>query len=345
MPTFYGRDFWRFAAISSLSMMDDSVGKSNAKNASSLSQRVFLLLRSLSIHLHYSIWASHPMNRIACLLAAGLVFMSFPNGEVYLSAQDSTGAQRDAGAAQSNLRKLLRTFRSEFVAISPGKGKFPGAFEMGRNQGPMPEQPQHNVRMAESFSIAKYETTQNLWQAVMGSNPSRWKGPRNSVEELSFEEAQQFCDKVTLMMRDAKLITESQSIRLPTEAEWEYCARAGTTTTYSHGNGVAELDKYAWHTGNAAGNDPPVGAKKPNPWGLYDMHGYLWEWCADPWHENYQDAPRTQAVWESNNEVKKRVLRSGSWKDNPTKLTSSFRIGLPPNTRDDAIGLRCVLSK
>ena len=118
----------------------------------------------------------------------------------------------------------------------------------------------------------------------MGTNPSLWTGARNSVEMLSFDEAVRFCQKATELMRAANLINENQVIRLPSEAEWEYVARAGTTTAYSFGDEVAKLDEYGWHTGNASGNDPPVGAKKPNEWGLYDVHGYLWEWCSDQWH-------------------------------------------------------------
>ncbi len=183
---------------------------------------------------------------------------------------------------------LLRTFRDEFVAITPGEGDFPAAFEMGTNHGPAAERPAHRVTFARPFSIARYEVPQNLWQAVMGENPSRWKGPRNSVEMLGYDDAQEFCRRATEAMSEAKLITPKHLIRLPSEAEWEYAARAGTRTLYSFGDDPAALGDYAWFTGNAAGNDPAVGAKRPNAWKLYDEHGYLWEWCADAWHDNYE---------------------------------------------------------
>lgn len=240
---------------------------------------------------------------------------------------------------------LLRTFRSEFVHITPGDGKFPQSFTMGAKDGPAAQQPAREVTFDYGFHIAKYEVPQNLWEAVIGRNPSKWKGPRNSVEMLSYEEAVAFCKKATMLLRAAELIAEDEIVRLPSEAEWEYTARAGTDTVYSFGDDAKKIDAYAWHTGNAAGNDPPVGAKKPNPWGLYDTYGYLWEWCADPWHDNYNDAPAEGSVWSKGGDDKRRVVRGGSWKDKPDRCTSRFRLGLAKDTRDDAVGLRCVLAK
>ena len=236
--------------------------------------------------------------------------------------------------------KTLKVFREEFVAITPGKGGFPAGFEMGGKA----ERPVHTVTFKHEFHVAAYEVPQNLWQDVMGKNPSKWKGPRNSVEMLTFDEAVEFCRKATEMMRAAKLIEVEQVIRLPSEAEWEYVARAGTTTVYSFGDDAKDLDAYAWHTGNAAGNDPPVGAKKPNAWKLYDMHGYLWEWCADAWHDTYEGAPSDGSAWTAGGDPKRRVLRSGSWKDKAEFLTSSHRRAAAADLRDDAVGLRCILA-
>jgi formylglycine-generating enzyme required for sulfatase activity len=230
---------------------------------------------------------------------------------------------------------VLKVFREEFVDIPAG------SFTMGSAQ----EKPAHKVTFARPFRIARYEVPQNLWKRVMGDNPSKWKGKRNSVEMLSFAEAVEFCRKTTDLMREAKLIEATQEIRLPTEAEWEYCARAGTATAYSFGDDVAELDAHAWHAGNAAGNDPPVGAKIPNGWKLYDIHGYLWEWCVDVWHDSYEGAPADGSAWTDGGDASKRVLRGGSWKDKAAALTSSYRRPAPAELKDDAVGLRCVLGE
>lgn len=244
------------------------------------------------------------------------------------------------GASPQDSSPLLRMFRDEFIAVTPAKE----GFSMGSAAGPESERPSHKVTIGHDFHIARTEVTQNLWEAVMGKNPSRWKGARNSVEMISFDEAVDFCAKVTVRLREAKLIETGRVVRLPSEAEWECAARAGTSTRYSFGDDAKDLGDHAWFTGNAAGNDPPVGAKKPNPWKLYDMHGYLWEWCADAWHESYEGAPADGSAWTAGGDSARRVVRGGSWKDGAEKLTSSFRRPLASGTRDDAVGLRCILA-
>ena len=250
---------------------------------------------------------------------------------------------------------LLQTFVNEFVSITPGESKFPASFKMGSESGSPNERPQHVVKMSQPFSMAKYEVPQNLYEAVMGMNPSRWKGPRNSVEMMTWDDANEFCGKITQMLRAEKLIEADEKIRLPTEAEWEYCCRAGTDTKYSFGdNPQNENDKapvatilnaYAWHTGNAAGNDPQVGALKPNPWGLYDFHGYLWEFTADSWSQDYKQAAENKPNSVVNDQTKLLVIRGGSWKDHYEKLTSTSRRSISRIEKDDAVGFRCVKSK
>ena len=254
----------------------------------------------------------------------------------------STAVARAPGASQV---ELLKRFRDEFVSVTPGRNGFPRDFSMGSDAGNASEQPAHRVTLNDAFAVAAYESPQELWEAVMGSNPSRWKGPRNAVEMLSFDEAVEFCRKATDLMRAAGLIDADQVIRLPSEAEWEFVARAGTRTIYSFGDDPKGLDAYAWYAGNAAGNDPPVGAKKPNPWKLYDVHGYLWEWCADRWHEDYEGAPDDGSVWAEGAGPGSRVLRGGSWKDPAEMLTSRYRRRGARDLRDDAVGLRPVLAE
>ena len=262
-------------------------------------------------------------------------------------------------AAKPTRSELLKRFSDEFVEIVPGEKSrdgsitFPKSFRMGSDQVAN-EKPAHEVTLKHRFSIAKYEVPQNLYEVVMGANPSKWKGPRNSVEMFSWQEAHEFCRKLTDLLRAEKLLADDEAIRLPSEAEWEYCCRAGTTTAYSFGDSATKegdadkkasiLDAFGWHTGNAAGNDPPVGAKKPNAWGLYDFHGYLWEFVDDSWHENYEGAPTNGRAW-SDAAVTTIVVRGGSWKDHYSKLTSSSRRPLDTKTGDDAVGLRCVKAK
>jgi formylglycine-generating enzyme required for sulfatase activity len=240
---------------------------------------------------------------------------------------------------------ILKLFAEEFVAITPGKGKFPESFMMGTEKGGHDnERPAHKVTFKYSFAIAKYEVTQELYHVVVGTNPAQFQGLRNGIDKVNWQEANEFCQRATKLLRKRKLIAENERIRLPSEAEWEYCCRAGTTTAWSFGDDVKELGKYAWFKDNSAKEDPPVGKKLANPWGLYDMHGYVWEWCADAWQPTLEGTaadgkPRVA------NEEKGRVLRGGSWADGADKARSAFRHSKPLEFRGDAIGFRCVRAK
>ncbi len=242
-----------------------------------------------------------------------------------------------AGGQEKTKDAILKRFHDEFVPLTPGTDKFPATFKMGT--------PGASVRVTfkSPFAIGKYEVTQELYQAIMGVNPSRWKGPRNSVEKITWDDANEFCRKVTAELRRLELLRDGEEIRLPSEAEWEYACRAGTTTKYSFGDAAADLGGYAWFTGNAKGNDPPVGAKKPNPWGLYDMHGYVWEWCADAWHTDLKGTPTdgSPRLGKTN----ERVIRGGSWKDRADDCASAARRRAPADSADDGVGFRCVKAK
>jgi formylglycine-generating enzyme required for sulfatase activity len=206
---------------------------------------------------------------------------------------------------------------------------------------PNSEKPVHMVTFRYSFAVAKYEVTQELYEAIMGRNPSRWKGPRNSVEMVNWTEANDFCRKVTAELRQRRLLAEGEVIRLPSEAEWEYACRAATTTRYSFGDPADHLKDFAWFKGNSKGEDPPVGKKKPNAWGLYDMHGYVWEWCQDAWHPNYEGAPTDGTAWEGPT-AGEHVVRGGSWADDADHCRSAYRHHLKAEHRSDAVGFRCV---
>jgi formylglycine-generating enzyme required for sulfatase activity len=237
---------------------------------------------------------------------------------------------------------ILKLFVSEFVSITPGKGKFPESFLMGSEKGgDDSERPAHKVTFKYDFAIAKYEVTQELYHVVMGKNQAEFQGLRNGMDRVNWNDANTFCEKATKMLRDAKLIGSHDKIRLPSEAEWEYCCRAGTKTKWSFGDDVAEIGKYAWWKDNSKGEDPPVGKKLPNAWGLYDMHGYVWEWCQDPWQPDYKDAP-TDGSSRAKSNSKDRVLRGGAYPTPADDMRSASRFHGDPAKSNGAIGFRCV---
>ncbi len=179
------------------------------------------------------------------------------------------------------------------------------------------EKPQHQVKV-NSFAIGKYPVTQAQYQAVMGTNPSRFQNnPQNPVEDVSWNDAQAFCRKLSQIT--------GKTYRLPTEAEWEYACRAGTTTRFYFGDDANQLGDYAWYKGNSQQTTHPVGQKKPNAWGLYDMSGNVWEWCEDDWHDNYIGAPKDGSAWLKNGNDNRSPLRGGSWYNVPANCRSAYR--------------------
>jgi formylglycine-generating enzyme required for sulfatase activity len=197
-----------------------------------------------------------------------------------------------------------------------------GQFTMGSSESDY-EQPPHQVKV-NSFAIGKYPVTQAQYQAVMGNNPSHFKNnPQNPVECVSWNDAKAFCQKLSEIT--------GKNYRLPTEAEWEYACRAGTTTRYYFGDDDNQLGDYAWYYENSNDTTHPVGQKKPNGWGLYDMSGNVWEWCEDDWHSSYND-----------NDY--RILRGGSWDCFLDYCRSAGRGWVNPAARwtDDGFRVACV---
>ncbi len=205
------------------------------------------------------------------------------------------------------------------------------------------EGPKRSVTVP-AFFMAKYPVTQQQWQAVMGNNPSRFQGLNRPVENVSWNDAVAFCQK--LSQRTGK------NYRLPSEAEWEYACRAGTTTPFYFGETIttdlANYDgNYTYGNGPKGvyrGETTDVGSFPPNAFGLYDMHGNVWEWCQDVWHENYNSAPTDGSAWTSGGNSGYRLLRGGSWSSDPRYCRSAYRFCGSPGDRDNDIGFRIAVS-
>jgi formylglycine-generating enzyme required for sulfatase activity len=275
------------------------------------------------------------------------MIMAFAFGLLCLFGWTVTGQDKKKELPDPTPRKdaILKRFAEEFVPITPGKGNFPESFQMGTEKGGRDnERPVHKVTFKYSFAMAKYEVTQELYHVVVGKNTAQFQGSRNGMDRVSWRDANAFCEKATKLLRDSKLINATEQIRLPSEAEWEYCCRAGTTTAWSFGDDINDLGKYSWFKDNSAKEDPPVGKKLPNAWGLYDMHGYVWEWCLDAWHPDYKDAPTDGSAREPGPSGD-RVLRGGAYPDPPDMQRSAYRHHADADKLSGAIGFRCIKDK
>ncbi|MCX6879911.1 MAG: formylglycine-generating enzyme family protein [Verrucomicrobia bacterium] len=208
-----------------------------------------------------------------------------------------------------------------------------GAFNMG---GTM-------VNLTQGFWMDKYEVTQAEFQAVMSSNPSGFSGPNRPVDSVTWAEAVQYCQNLTTSEQAAGRVPTGWSYRLPTEAEWEYACRAGTTTTYSYGNDATavRLGAYAWFALNSSGSTHDVGLKGSNRWGLYDMMGNVYEWCSD-WYGSLPGGNVTDPTGSSSGSG--RVMRGGSWTGDSSNCTASFRCSFNPTYRNSSFGFRVVLA-
>ena len=208
-----------------------------------------------------------------------------------------------------------------------------GTFQMGSNDGESDEKPVHRVTVG-SFYLGKYEVTQKQWKSVMGSDPPalRFKGCENCpVESVSWNDVQEFIRKLNQMT--------GMSFRLPAEAEWEYAARGGNQSrgyTYSGSNDLGEA---AWYSSNSSSETHPVGQKKPNELGLYDMSGNVWEWCSD-WYDSdyYQNSPANNPIGPSTGSY--RALRGGSWNYEPYDCRTADRGWRYPDFRSNSLGFR-----
>ena len=218
-----------------------------------------------------------------------------------------------------------------------------GCFQMGQDkqtqlaandkQTTGNELPQHKVCITQPFYLSETEITQQQWEDVMGSNPSKFKGLYRPVEKVSWNDTQLFIEK----LNDKE---KTDAYRLPTEAQWEYAARAGTQSVYSFGDDPKNTPEYAWFGNEGYGGDThDVGKKKPNAWGLLDMHGNVWEWVQD-WYEGdyYQHSLESNPQGAENGQYK--IYRGGSWVAKAPLLRSAVRYSGLPSTRSSDIGFR-----
>jgi formylglycine-generating enzyme required for sulfatase activity len=234
----------------------------------------------------------------------------------------------------SNGMKLVLIPKGTFMMGSPES-------EDERGEGEF----QNTVTISNDFYLGVYEVTQSQYERVMVYNPSYFQGTivgnQNTdlpVENVSWNDAMEFCKKLSELPEEKKA---GRVYRLPTEAEWEYACRAGSKTAYSFGESSQSLGDYAWFFENSNNRTHPVGQKKPNAWGLYDMHGNVWEWCSD-WYSEYPKVATSDPTGPK--ECSVRVYRGGSWINDASVCRSANRYGIFPSNRFRNFGFRIAMS-
>ncbi len=223
----------------------------------------------------------------------------------------------------------------------------PGTFVMGSPDGEderREDEKQHSVTISKAFYMARYPVTQEQYEAVMTMNPSNFNkgnggGPKNPVERVSWNDAVAFCENLDAGMKAE--LPPGMKVQLPTEAQWEYACRAGTKTQFYTGNSEADLARAGWYAKNSGPKTHPVGQKTPNAFGLYDMHGNVFEWCQDAYLEDYTTLSQQDPI---NAKGAKRILRGGAWSFDFGYSRSANRDFAPPDFHDDYYGFRVVVS-
>ncbi len=230
----------------------------------------------------------------------------------------------------------------EMVKIQAGT--FMMGSPIGKEFGRFDDAEQHQVTLTKDYWLGKYPVTQAQWKAVMGNNPSYFNGENRPVEQVNWAEAKKFCDKLNELY--AGLLPKDYKFDLSTEAQWEYACRAGTTTALNNGKDLTSgtgacynLNEVAWYGENSNGETHAVGMKQPNVWGLYDMHGNVWEWCRDWYEHDYAKDPE----FLKGNTGSYRVFRGGCWSINAWYCRSAYRGNLSPTNRHDDLGFRLAL--
>ncbi len=262
-------------------------------------------------------------------------------------AKDLAEANRIDGAMKEMQHKIDARHATDPLVVSGGTNSIGMTFVlipaddflMGSPRSetdPRPDEVLHKVTLTQSIEMGTHEVTQAQYESVMGTNPSAFTGSDNPVEQVSWHDAVEFCLRLSDLPEEKAAGNE---YRLPTEAEWEYACRAGTTTNYSFGANASKLGDYAWFDKNSGGSTHPVGKKSANRFGLYDMHGNVWEWCQD-WQGDLPSGPVSDPQGPSLG--KNRSDRGGGFSDTPVYMRSALRGYLQPEERASSLGFRVV---
>jgi len=234
----------------------------------------------------------------------------------------------------------------------------PGTFVMGSpeaEQGRNVYEIQHEVTLTKGYWLGKYEVTQLQYWTIMGENPSRFSAHDHPVEHVSWNDAMDFCARLTEIGRRTKNLSKWYKYTLPTEAQWEYACRAGTATALNNGKNLTDkcvengrdcpnMDEVGWYDRNSRFTTHPVGQKKPNAWGFYDMHGNVWEWCLDRYKKDHycRTSASTDPMGPDNGTT--HVLRGGCCNTNANGCRSAYRRGGDPGGHIASAGFRVALS-
>jgi formylglycine-generating enzyme required for sulfatase activity len=261
----------------------------------------------------------------------GIGFEVTAPAESRLRKAGATTAVVNAARARVDQQREWRRLKFEFVKVA--SGEFTMGCSAGDNECDDAEKPAHRVRITKGFEIGRYEVTQAMWESVMGSNPSHFKGfSDRPVERVTWDDIQQFLQRLNARK-------DGYRYRLPTEAEWEYAARAGSTGPYS-----GPLNLVAWYDGNSGQQTHAVGQKQPNAWGLYDVHGNVWERVQERYgRRKFTRSPNSDPVGPaSGHPTALGVVRGGSWYQTPRLTRASSRPEVAPDGRSIGVGFRCV---
>ena len=254
------------------------------------------------------------------------------NTYVASSSNNSSGSLSVVSGSNTISIPVKNGISIDMVKVEAGTFMMGATSEMKDSYGW--EKPVHQVTLTNDYYMGKYEVTQALWEAVMGSNPSYFKGDNLPVEKMSWNDCQEFISKLNSMT--------GRKFRLPTEAEWEYAARGGKKSRSYQYSGSSNISDVAWYDGNSGSKTHPVGTKQANELGIYDMSGNVYEWCQD-WYGSFSSSSQTNPTGSDSGS--NRVFRGGGWNCNAGCCRSSFRCYITPDIRDYYLGLRLALSE